>query len=190
MPAGHSIGYSHKAWDWEVGAYNNATNPLDRRLSVQVERDFVWRRLWFGIAILTDAADDRVVETRGRIVFKAAGRKLREYPLSLGISQVGIPLVPTTLQDTFPLPCWNVESLGIQRNPQFFGASAPLGENFRRAYWEDSLTGETYRVTMAPITFVQEMEEVEIQFDTLTDSLSGDGKVIAWLFVQSQNGVQ
>jgi hypothetical protein len=189
MPAGHSIQSSHKAWEWEVGAYNNASNPLDRKLSVTVERDFVWRRLWFAVAILPDFADDRIVETRGRIVFKAAGRKLREYPFSLGLSQVAMAPAVTNLEETFPLPCWNVEKLGLVRNPQFFG-NGVLGENLRRAFWEDSVTGETYRVTMAPITFLQEMEELEIQFDTLTDTIYGDGKAIGWLFLQSQNGPQ
>lgn len=187
MPAGHSIQYSYRAWDWEAGAYNNNSNPLDRRLTVSVERDLVWRRLWFAMAVLPDGTDERVIETRGRIAFKAAGRKLREYPLSIGISQVAVSPGTTTLEDSFPLPCWNVERLGLVRSPQFSG-DGPLGENLRRAFWEDSITGETYRVTMAPITFLQEMEEIEIAFDTLADSSAGDGKVIAWLFVQSQNG--
>lgn len=187
MPAGHSIQYAHRAWAWEAGAYNNNSNPLDRRLSVSVERDMVWRRLWFAVAVLPDGTDDRVLETRGRIAFKAAGRKLREYPLSLGISQVATGAGTNTLEDTFPLPAWNVERLGIVRNPQFSGDGV-LGENLRRAFWEDSLSGETYRVTMAPITFLQEMEEIEIAFDTFADSSAGDGTVVAWLFVQSQNG--
>lgn len=187
MPAGHSIQYAHRAWAWEAGAYNNNSNPLDRRLSVSVERDMVWRRLWFAVAVLPDGTDDRVLVTRGRIAFKAAGRKLREYPLSLGISQVATGAGTNTLEDTFPLPAWNVERLGIVRNPQFSG-DGPLGENLRRTFWEDSLTGETYRVTMAPITFLQEMEEIEIAFDTFADSSAGDGTVVAWLFVQSQNG--
>jgi hypothetical protein len=143
--------------------------------------------MWFGMAILPDDQSDRTIYKEGKIRFVASDRGLSEYRISTGLSSLGIAPVESTVLQTYPLPAWNVEKLGNVRNPALT-CSGPLAPNLRRVFWVDSLTQETYRITMAPIDFIQEMEAVEIYWETMFDSMNGDGKAVAWLIIQSQNG--